>query len=178
MIDYTQERKVDGTVLAGSLVEVGKSGTVSYRIAIKCDDGKTEFADLWLGEGSAERTADTIRKALGHLDEDMRQLRNEAQYRGVRVSLVMQWEEYEGKMREKVQWVNRFGSGPAAISDEKFAALKQKIGGLVARAVRTGNTYDPPVRVDIDERPSQRYQDGDKPAEHNPGTTADDDLPF
>jgi hypothetical protein len=165
MIDYNQNRKVDGTVLAGSLIEVGKSGTVSYRIAVKCDDGQTVFADLWLGEGSAERTADTIRKALGHLDEDMRQLRNEAQYRGARVSLVMQWEEYEGKMREKVQWVNRFGSGPAAINDEKFAALKQKIGGLVARAVRTGNAYEPPVRVAL-------------PEDDAPAPADSDDLPF
>jgi hypothetical protein len=103
--------RVIGTVKSAIVRESKEKKTPSISIAFDLPTNPSGesvvYADLWLTEVCIDRTLDTVEKAfdvrLTNFDGDLEQLVNRE------ASLVLEQEEYEGKYRWRVKWINAVG---------------------------------------------------------------------
>src|SRR5262249_11788611 len=120
----------------------GLSGTGKEQVAVRFrmtegeHEGKTV---LWYSyfntQENATRTLNSLR-ACGWIGDDLSDLQG---IENNEVEIVLEVEEYEGKTRTKVRWVNAMGGGPILtkrMSDAEKKAFSARMKGL-AVALRT-----------------------------------------
>jgi hypothetical protein len=116
---------------------LGKTGTGKEQVAVSLDvmdtvTGANEHM-AWYGyftEASAEYTVKALR-TMGWQGDDLSDL---SSIRGVEVSIVVEHEDYEGKMRAKVRWINPPGSGAILkeqMSEDEAKSFAAKMKGRI-----------------------------------------------
>jgi len=107
-------------------------------------------ADLWLSDGAIDRSFDAL-EALGWFGQDVAELNTGAVVlRGDGCSITVEHEEYEGKARARVAWVNKQGSMPGAhaVDDAGMARVRaQTAGRLAARRQQQSTPPELPARA-------------------------------
>ncbi len=111
--------------------ELGQSekGTPFLALLCKTEQGEELTAYLYLSDAAIERTVKTLREVFG-FDNDFEKVVE--QVTGKPCSIVVEAEEYEGKTRMKIKWVNTLGGSSAKPLDNAASLLAQ----LSARAKR------------------------------------------
>ena len=109
------DTRYTGTIVDGGIYEAN-SGTLGYQLLLDCEDGATDFV-IWLTPKSKEKAEKTF-VALGI---DPKALRSEtgiegiaSQLAGMEVVFGTREEEYLGKKRVKVFWVDKPKEGGAS----------------------------------------------------------------
>lgn len=118
-----------------------KSGTeqiaVSFRILDPQTKEPTDTTIQWIGNFANDKSFEITAKALracgwqGDDLEDLRGIDSEI------VELDVQWDEYDGKRRLRVKWVNRPGAGVVfkdKLGDGAKKSLSTRMRGFLARA--------------------------------------------
>lgn len=111
--------------------ELGQSekGTPFLALICKTEQGEELTAYLYLSDAAVERTVKTLREVFG-FDNNFETV--VAQVTGKECSIVVEAEEYEGKTRMKVKWVNAVGGWSGKPLENAESLLPQ----LSARAKR------------------------------------------
>jgi hypothetical protein len=156
----------DGTYeakpLPGALLGVTGKGTecVGVEFEFVGDEGNKHRIS-WYGyfsEKTVERTIEALR-FCGWTGNDLSDLSEIGGRDDVRVNLVIQNEEYEGKVRAKVQWVNRAGgiamANPLDADQRKSFAARMK-GSILAFDQKSGAPRNNVKQAPI---PSERVSD-------------------
>jgi hypothetical protein len=116
---------------------------------------------------AAQHTVKKIRN-IGYQGDNIEQLNDGVSMRGMLCSIVVEHEEYDGKTRAKVAFVNRLGdTGGSLDRDDAAARNAARFNALLRQADKLE-----PTRVDEPENPAPDYD------EMNPPPLLDDDLPF
>ena len=131
---YTAKVKQPGNGWLGTTTK----GTDFIRIPLLIDDpasdqhGREIVWQGWLTEKGAERTAKTLDEAFGR-EWDIPTLNaGKVPWLGKQCRITIEAEEGEdGKVRQKVKWLNPIGSAPQALPADRLATLNDRI--LAAR---------------------------------------------
>jgi hypothetical protein len=130
---YTAKVKQPGNGWLGKT----KTGTDYIRLPLLIEDegdqnGREIVWQGWLSEKAAERTAKTLDEAFGR-EWDIPTLNaGKAPWVGKLCRITIEAEEGEdGKVRQKVKWLNPIGSAPQALPADRLATLNDRI--LAAR---------------------------------------------
>ena len=150
--------------------ELGQSdkGTPFLSLACKTDQGEELTAYLYLSDAAVERTVKTLREVFA-FDNNFETVVQ--QVTGRTCSIVVEAEEYEGKTRMKVKWVNTVGGSTAKPLDNASSLLAQlsaKAKRIPAAAPMAGRTAQPAARPDPAARPAQAAK----------SAALDEDVPF
>lgn len=140
------EGKYTATVSEHSQVTLHeKTGNEEIRVLCEIvDEGDAKGAlRTWRGyftEGTAERTVESLRY-MGWKGDDITNIVLE---KGVKFQIVIKHEEYEGKIQEKVAWINRLQSVYVGqpMDDARKRSFAQRMKGLVL-ATRNGERSTP-----------------------------------
>lgn len=116
----------------GELSESGTKKTPCVAVEFQLvEEGSFIWWYGYLTEKTAKRTAESL-KHCGFKGVD---LAGDLMAQGLgsqEVELVIEHEEYEGKTRARVQWVNSLDGGPgASMEDDKKAAIAARMRGLL-----------------------------------------------
>ena len=131
---YTAKVKAPGNGWLGTT----KTGTDFIRIPLLIDDpasdqhGREIVWQGWLSEKAVKRTCDTLDEAFGR-EWDIKSLNaGKVPWLGKQCRIIIEAEEGEdGKVRQKVKWLNPIGSAPQALPADRLATLNERI--LAAR---------------------------------------------
>ena len=139
---YTAKVKQPGNGWLGTTTK----GTDFIRIPLLIEDegdqhGREIVWQGWLSEKAAERTAKTLDEAFGR-EWDIKSLdAGKVPWLGKQCRITIEAEEGEdGKVRQKVKWLNPIGSAPQALPADRLATLNERI--LAARAFDATPTND------------------------------------
>ena len=147
--------------------ELGQSekGTPYLSLLCKTTEGEDLTAYLYLSDAAFERTTKTLREVFG-FDNNFEAV--VAQVTGKECSIVVEAEEYEGKTRMKVKWVNAVGGGSGKPLENAESLLTQ----LSARAKRIPAAAPAAARTaPVAARPA-------RPAPAPKAAVPEDDVPF
>lgn len=152
-------------------VDLGQSaekGTPYVSILFETEQGEDLTAFLYLSDAALERTVRTLREVFG-FNDDFGTVKE--QVTGKQASIVVEAEEYEGKSRMKVKWINTVGGGsgkPLENASTLLAQLSAKAKRIAAVSPAAGRT------AAVAARPAQvaRPAPAPKPA------VLEDDVPF
>jgi hypothetical protein len=100
------EGTFDADVIGGTLTQA-KTGTAQVAVEFRLADGSRVTDYMPVTERALKYTVEKLR-ACGWTGDDLEQL---ASIQGARVELVLRQEEYEGRPRTKVAFVNKPGEG-------------------------------------------------------------------
>ena len=150
--------------------ELGQSekGTPFLALLCKTDQGEELNAYLYLSDAAVERTVKTLREVFA-FDNSFESVVQ--QVTGKPCSIVVEAEEFEGKTRMKVKWVNTVGGSagkPLENAGTLLAQLSAKAKRIPAAAPAATRTAAPAARP----APSAKPAPAPKPAD------VDDDVPF
>ena len=150
--------------------ELGQSekGTPLLALLCKTDQGEELTAYLYLSDAAVERTVKTLREVFA-FDNSFESVVQ--QVTGKPCSIVVEAEEYEGKSRMKVKWINTVGGVSGKPLENAVSLLAQ----LSARAKRIPAAAPTAARTaPVAARPAQvaRPAPAPKPA------VLEDDVPF
>ena len=130
---YTAKVKAPGNGWLGTT----KTGTDFIRIPLLIEDegdqhGREIVWQGWLTEKATKRTCDTLDEAFGR-EWDIKSLNaGKVPWLGKQCRITVEAEEGEdGKVRQKVKWLNPIGSAPQALPADRLATLNDRI--LAAR---------------------------------------------
>ena len=139
---YTAKVKAPGNGWLGTTTK----GSDFIRIPLLIEDegdqhGREAVWQGWLSEKAAERTAKTLDEAFGR-EWDIPTLNaGKAPFVGKLCRITIEAEEGEdGKVRQKVKWLNPIGSAPQPLPADRLATLNERI--LAARAFDATTTDD------------------------------------
>jgi hypothetical protein len=104
---------------------------VSFEITTAEHAGTTINWFGFLTDKTTERTIESLRYA-GWKGSDLSDLSDLSKSDTPVVELVIEHEEYEGKTRPKVQWVNRVGRAGKALPAEQAKTLAARMRGAIA----------------------------------------------
>jgi hypothetical protein len=129
------------TPMPGAALGYTSKGTESVGVEFVLKESGQRVS--WYGyfsEKTTERTIEALR-FCGWTGQDLSDLSEIGQDQNVEVNLVIEQEEYEGKVRAKVQWVNRAGglamASPLDANQAKSFAQRMK-GAVLAFDQKTG----------------------------------------
>ena len=150
--------------------ELGQSekGTPFLALLCKTDQCEELTAYLYLSDAAVERTVKTLREVFA-FDNSFESVVQ--QVTGKPCSIVVEAEEYEGKTRMKIKWVNSVGGSSAKPLDNAASLLAQlsaKAKRIPAAAPAAARTAAPAARP----APSAKPATAPKPA------AVDEDVPF
>ena len=169
-MDYeTREgQKYKGCVVIGTALQMTEQSMTPCLMVMvsKPGGGGTLSGKIWLTEKAFDKSVSRIREVLGDFS-DLSDLRDGERYIGVLCDVETEYcvNPNSGKEYEQVKWFNRHGS-VSAVDDSQFAALEQRLGGLMARYNASRKPVAEPKRVVEDAAHSDDAAHGD------------DDLPF
>lgn len=128
--------------------ELGQSekGTPFLALLCKTEQGDELTAYLYLSDAAVERTIKTLREVFA-FDNNFESVVQ--QVTGKPCSIVVEAEEYEGKTRMKVKWVNSVGGSsakPLENSATLLAQLSAKAKRIPAAAPAAARTAAPAAR--------------------------------
>ena len=130
-------------------VDLGQSaekGTPYVSILFETEQGEDLTAFLYLSDAALERTVRTLREVFG-FNDDFGTVKE--QVTGKQASIVVEAEEYEGKSRMKVKWINTVGGGsgkPLENASTLLAQLSAKAKRIPAAAPAATRTAAPTAR--------------------------------
>lgn len=109
--------------------DVDEGKTPSVRLTFRNEEGETIDAYLYLSEKALERTEKSLR-ACGWVGDDVSELMRDGV--GLKeVELVVEDEEYQGKVRTKVKWINALRKQMEADKAKELAmSLRKKFKGV------------------------------------------------
>jgi hypothetical protein len=87
-------------------------------VTLETDDGKDHVWNGYFTDGAIERTVESLRH-MGYDGGDLADMKLTE-----RVELVIEPEEYKGKVRDRVKWVNKIGSGPKPVSNMRALSMR------------------------------------------------------
>ena len=129
----------------------------------------------WFGNFSSEKSTEIAVKALracGWAGNDMSDLTG---IDSLDVEIVVELEEYDGKTRTKVKWVNALGGGAVKLektmSDAQRRAFAARMRGVAAGVAPIGGARAPAPRSPGPAAPSGSASEGF-------GRSGGDDIPF
>lgn len=166
-----KEGKYQCVVLApfnGWFGESGEKNTPFIRLNLRViEDGEAEGDELewqgWLSEKALARTCKNLAEVFGW-DGDLEALAGQLKtgpFVGKPCSVVTEFEEYNGKKRIKIKWLNSAGGGGKTLPATEAMALAKRLN---ASAKMAASEADAPA-------PKKRATDPDIDAEA-------DDIPF
>lgn len=134
----SQPGRYAATVKSAAFGESEK-GTTFLQLDFAADNGDTISGWLYLSEAAFERSVKTLRETFAFNDDF-----NTAvdQVSGKRCSIVIDIENFEGKDRAKVKWINPEHSEPKPLSNAvaTLAALSAKAARIAKPAPKAPNT--------------------------------------
>ena len=149
-------------------VDLGQSaekGTPYVSILFENEQGEDLTAFLYLSDAALERTVRTLREVFG-FNDDFGTVKE--QVTGKQASIVVEAEEFEGKTRMKVKWVNAVGGVSGKPLENAVSLLAQ----LSARAKRIPAAAPTAARTaPVAARPA-------RPAPAPKAAVPEDDVPF
>ena len=177
-------------VVSNCLAQSKDKGTPSVKIQLGVKynlltPGIPEQASLywdgWLSDAAFERTMDTLQAVFGWAGEDIQELNNPDLLFGYECNAVVEMENYEGKDRPKVKFLNNpnFAGKVAALKDTSAKELSGKLMGkiLAYRNKNRGKAVLPPVKAtEIPETVQAPSDDGSNI--QLPPDPTQGDLPF
>ncbi len=111
-------------------------------------DGRVVFADLYLSDAAAERTIESMKYCGCRFPGG--DVTNTKGFGENEVQLVIAIEEWEGKERNKVKWVNALKREPRAAPDGNATdAIRDRLRGKIAKIM--GEV--PPAEIDDSDIP-------------------------
>lgn len=154
-----------------------RKGHAQIALPFRIDEGEhAGQAITWFGfftDKTRERTMESLRYC-GWRGDDLSDLGPLDQ----QVEIVIEHEEYDGKVRAKVQWVNRIGSGRVQLQDQmneselrQFAAQMRSIARGIPEASGPRSERRSGARA---QQQGLGYPDDPGPV----GMHGDDDIPF
>ena len=129
----TFDATVDALPEGGSYFHVAETGTDGIRIPLVVDTPGGERITDWVGwfsEAAFTRTIQTLKKVFGFNGDLVALQAGKISFEGMPCQIVTENEEYKGKMRCKVKWLNPVGGGRAA------APEAAKVDAIVKRLQR------------------------------------------
>ena len=143
------------TITDHVLKEIGEKNTPAVNftfetienVQTKEPEVKTVYCPLWLTDNKKawEITMDTLTKVIGWNGDDLSDLNGTGDFVGKEVWLVLDEEEYNGKIQTKVKFINRVGGQTQKPFDpEKAKSLSEKLKGKVL-AYRQNSPVSEPV---------------------------------
>ena len=153
------------TVETAELGQSEAKSTPYLSLLCKTAEGEELTAYLYLSDAAFERTTKTLREVFG-FDNNFEAV--VAQVTGKECSIVVEAEEFEGKTRMKVKWVNTVGGGSGKPLENAGSLLVQ----LSARAKRIPAAAPTSARTaPVAARPA-------RPAPAPKAAVPEDDVPF
>lgn len=156
------------TIESAELGQSEAKGTPYLSLLCKTAEGEELTAYLYLSDAAFERTTKTLREVFG-FDNNFETV--VAQVTGKECSIVVEAEEYEGKTRMRVKWINAVGGSsgkPLENAGSLLAQLSAKAKRIPAAAPSAARTAAPASRP----APAARPAPAPKPA------AVDEDVPF
>ena len=155
------------TIESAELGQSEAKGTPYLSLLCKTAEGEELTAYLYLSDAAFERTTKTLREVFA-FDNNFETV--VAQVTGKECSIVVEAEEYEGKTRMRVKWINAVGGSsgkPLENAGSLLAQLSAKAKRIPAAAPTAARTAAPASRPAPAARPAPA-----KPA------AVDEDVPF
>ena len=87
-------------------------------VTLEADDGANHIWNGYFTDGTIERTVESLRH-MGYDGGDLNDMKLTE-----RVELVIEPEEYKGKVRDRVKWVNKIGSGPKPVANMRALSMR------------------------------------------------------
>jgi hypothetical protein len=170
-------------VVSNSLAHVGDKKTPSVKFQLKVcfniatpniAEGGVLYADLWLTDAAFENTMKTLSETFGWNGEDISELNNGELLFGIECNAVVEIEEYDGKLRPKVKFLNNPNRAQPAMENESAKALADSLKGRILAFRAKNGGKGAPVQITRSEAAAI-----DKAgAEATASMAADTGLPF
>lgn len=153
--------------------------SVSFEILDGEDAGqKISWFGYFSTEKNAKRTIESLRYC-GFKGSDLSTVGDQALEQ--RVSLTVEHDEYDGKVRAKVAWVNGSGGGGYKIEKPMAAEERRKFAASLTNIVKSTGEVSAEKGERGKAQPKGADERGDDPltdARGNPPSGIDDDIPF
>lgn len=141
---------------------------IRFRVEDGADQGKEITWFGYLSDKAIENTADTLAKVFGFNGDLNALYAGKQTLEGMQARITVEAEEYEGKQRFKVKWLNPADyDGPPAIDDDTAKALIAGLNKRMMGAAKLASAAAPAP-------PAKHRSQGAPPAAQDPG----DDVPF
>lgn len=144
------------TVESAELGQSEAKGTPYLSLLCKTTEGEDLTAYLYLSDAAFERTTKTLREVFG-FDNNFEKVVE--QVTSKECSIVVEAEEFEGKSRMKVKWINTVGGSGKPL--ENAGSL---LAQLSAKAKRIPSAAPSAVRAAARPAPADRPAPAPKPA--------------
>lgn len=142
------------TVETAELGQSEAKGTPFLSLLCKTEQGDELTAYLYLSDAAFERTTRTLREVFG-FDNNFETVVQ--QVTGKECSIVVEAEDYEGKTRMRVKWINTVGGAsgkPLENASSLLAQLSAKAKRIPAAAPTAARTAAPAARPAAAARPA------------------------
>lgn len=176
-------------VCVGNRLKIAETGTPSvnlkfltlYDMANPTEQvNVTLFADLFLTENSFERSVETLEKVFGFTGDDLQEINNNTElFANIEAVLVVDEEEYNGKIYTKVKFINHPSGGFGKKLEDSEA---QRLGAQLRNKLKayhmknkTGVAAPAPVKRD---KPLPASNTNSRSNFEEPPPFNDNDLPF
>lgn len=129
-MSYEAGKTYEGTIVKATATE-SKNGTAGIELQLSNKDAGSIYHTIWLTAATSERAKKTLLEiGVDQLAFGMRNFwLNPGEYlEGKEVSFTTKEEEYNGKVRVRVEWLNGPGRVPKPISANSVAMLMSLFG--------------------------------------------------
>lgn len=129
-------------VVSNALALVGKNNTPSVKITVKFTHEGKEIhltGDMWLTYKTAQKTRETLAEVFNFMIEDDLRLLNEPILAGLKCSVVIDGEEWEGEERMRISFFNKDRT-PKKLSADTLAAFMEETNKIFAALGDTAGT--------------------------------------
>lgn len=118
----------------GWFATAGERETPFLRIPLVVTAGAHEGEEVvyqgWLSSGASARTIKNLTEVFGEFSlTELAQQMDDGHFVGKPCSIVVEMEEYKGKMRPKIAWLNAPGGGDKMLEINKALQLARQIMG-------------------------------------------------
>ena len=161
----TKPGRYTATAKTVDLGQSAEKGTPYVSILFETEQGEDLTAFLYLSDAALERTVRTLREVFG-FNDDFGTVKE--QVTGKQASIVVEAEEYEGKSRMKVKWINTVGGSSGKPLENAGTLLAQ----LSAKAKRI------PASAPVAARAATAAPRAARPAPAPKTAHVDEDAPF
>jgi hypothetical protein len=130
-----------GTIVDHVLAESKEKKTPSVRLKLTWAETEPAhlFWDGWLSEKAIPSTIKTLREALGWTGNDLRDFNGTEQFAGVAVKMLVEDEEWNNKLRPKVQFIAHVDADDSQLSRGQLIKMDDdaatRLAGLLQDAV-------------------------------------------
>jgi hypothetical protein len=111
-------------VVISNKLSIAESGAASISIQFETMPDKKKFwGSLWLTEKAFDRSMKTLEEVFGWAGESLLDLNDSKKLAGKQCSLACDNEEYQGKVTEKVKFINKLN----VLDEDQAASIAAKL---------------------------------------------------